>query len=223
MPRRSHDPIEIEFRRQQAGTGALMHQLEQRAINIAVDVLESIEDPHERALFAKLVGGAFLGSADYIFETGASDVRMRHNLALPMVAEEEGVVHSPESYRRKVHQDIVEAARLSLELATLKREKQPLGNIPMRVARAHGRAGLSLSLYPLPRIGESSRPVDVQDMVFETAIDLRSAAVATSKQIGTRISIAQLADRVSPLGVHILRTMPDSVAGSFEETVDQAA
>ncbi len=193
-----------------------MHQLEVAGINTAIETLNFIEDPQERAIFAKIVAESLLGSTDYIFQKYAEYLSGRHPIPMTMLATEQGIAHTPETLTRKVFEDLGEAARLSAELADTRRNRLPLRNLPAQTARAHGRAALTLSVWPMPRISENARPQDVQDMVFETAVDLRSGARIRSKSIGTQTSVAQLADKVSPLGVHILTAAPDTVSGAFE-------
>lgn len=222
-PRPSFKADEIAFRKEQAGTGALMHQMERDGIEVATRILSTIEDPNERAAFAKIVGGSLLGSAGYIFEQYSQYLAMRHNLEMPRIATKEGIAFTPEAFNDKLFHDLGVAARLSDQLALVRREKLPVGRLPMQVARAHGRAALNLAMWPLPLIGETSRPSDVQDMVFESAIDMRSAAVSLSKATGTRTSVAQFTDIVSPLNVHVLRTAPPAVAEGLEASLAEQA
>lgn len=222
IPERARDELEIARRRAQAGTHTLIHEEEARGIEIGSRVLQSIEDPNDRALFAKTLGSALLGSAGYLFDADTY-LRMRHNVELAKVTDKEKVIETPESFEVKVYRDLAEAARISTLLADMRRERKPVGRLPIRAAQAAGRAGLNLAIYPLHGFASDSNPKTVMESVFESSIDMSNNAIRLTGETGFVPTPAQLVTYKSPLGIHILRTAPNEVADRFEEVLEMRA
>lgn len=214
IPRRSHGPVEIERRRAQGGKGVLILEQQQRGIEVASNWLSSIEDPNQRARLAKIMGGAMLFSAGYVFD-GDSRLRMRHITKLPLVAEHDGWRETTEGYDAKSYASLETAALATEELLVARRNEFVLPRHFMDAARAVGNAGLRLALLSPRSCSENDRPKDLQLMVLESARDMHNAAIELGEKLGTPPSIAQLADRLSPLSVELQRTEPDELIGGY--------
>jgi len=219
IPERARDEAEIARRRAQAGTHALIHEEEARGIELGSRVLQSIEDPNDRAIFAKTLGSALLGSAGYLFDADEY-LRMRHNIDLAKVTDGEKVIETPETFELKVYEDLAEAARISTVLADLRRERKPVGRLPIRAAQLAGRAGLNLAIYPLHGFATDSNPKSVMESVFESSVDMSNNAIRLTGETGYIPTPAQLVSYKTPLGIHILRTAPTEVTDRFEEALE---
>lgn len=222
-PRRAHNTDEIERRRAQAGKNVLILEEQQKGIEIALDMLMAIEDPNERAIAAKIVGGALLSSAAYLFDADPY-IRMRHTGKLPILADLEGWREDSEHYDRvKVEHGLVEAAQLSHHLAEVRRRELDIPKEHLVTARALASAGLNLAVWPLPPLSAHDKPKDIQLMVRESALDMQNASVALGEKVGTIPSVAQLADHLSPLSVELQRTAPAVVVDAYGLAVERLA
>lgn len=218
-PRARFDEAEIERRRAQAGTKALVVELQQASLeHVVLQMLDAIEDPQEQAIAAQLLGGALVSTASYL-TTPDNDPRMRHNFALPQIADNEGWRQTPEGFKITLARDLAEAARLSEELATLRRERQPVRNLSMKVGKAIGRAGLDLSVYPLTSAFTDTRADFAQMTVREHAQNMQDSAIRLSESVDMNLSAAMLVDEFSPIGVHIQKEAPDAVVQAYDQVL----
>jgi hypothetical protein len=213
------DEAEIERRRAQAGTNTLVVEYQQTALErVVLQMLDAIEDPHEQAIAAQLLGGALFSTATYL-TTPDNDPRMRHNFKLPQIADNEGWRQTPEGFKVALAQDLAEAARLSEELANLRRERLPVRNLPMKVGKAIGKAGLDLSIYPLTPTFTETRADYAQMTVREHAQNMQDAAIRLGESVDMNLSAAMLVDEFSPIGVHIQKEAPDAVVQAYDEVL----
>lgn len=222
IPPRTHNPIEAARRHERAGTGALIIELQQLGIENALQILQLIEDPNERARAAKFIGGTLLSTAQELFDEDPN-IRLRHTLRLPQIADLEGWREDPTEYEFKTFQLLQRAALSSAELASSKAEKQATYKMSQDTARAVGNAGLQLAMFPLPRLAAESSAKDLQLIVRESALDMQNGAIRLSEKIGTNPTIAQFADAYSPLVVELHRNYSPEIVEATQEALRLAS
>lgn len=220
VPGRSRDPEEIAWRHGVGGTGAVVLRQQYRGLLTGRHMLETVEDPNEKAKIAQMFGGSLLFTARYLFGLDDQDV-MRRTLKLPLLAVE-GWRENPENYERKFFSALGEVSFATMELAQRKGEKLPVGNLEMKLGRAIGNVGLMASVFPLIRISPDQDPYDIQAVVRQSALNMHQKAVEHSERIGVNMSAAHLADPLSPQGISILRDASDEEAAAYEESLGLA-
>lgn len=213
-PRPARDPAEIERRRDMRATGALVLEQQQRGIDMTIEMLLAIDDPNEQAKAAQMLGGTLLYTARYLLGLGEQDA-MRRTLKLPVIADDTGWRENPDDFQLKLFRTLREASARTEELAEIKRKHRHIGPLERKLGRLIGHGALALSVFPLIRISEDQKALDIQAVVRESALTMHQRAQATSERLGMNISAAHLADTLSPQGIELQTRASDPIAAAY--------
>jgi len=168
------------------------------------------------------MGGAMLMSANYHFQVD-DEQRMYHALKLPELATQEGVITTPEQHANRIFRSLADLARRSEVLAGYARERRVPTRMSLGVGRQLGNTGLALSVYPWRETSEYEKPYDIQMMARSSAIEMHDSTIALGQELGTVPSVAQISDRLSPLGIHIQRskTISNAINDAYQQSLER--
>jgi hypothetical protein len=220
VPPKARDPQEIE-RRHQLMPGLLMAEMQAKGIKIARCILEQMQD-EEDALFAtKTLGAAALNTAWYSFAQGAKDV-MRRQLTLPPYDEYGEDVDMALIVDDAVYQ-LSEAEKVADSMVKEGHEKRRLYVIRKKVIGVKlGDAALTLGSAAYANLIAQipDDPEYQQKLARRSALELLEQSRTLYKQADSNPTLAQLADKDSPLSVYWRRTANDWAYNALESAVE---
>jgi hypothetical protein len=214
---RSADADEIAWRKEYAGTGALVSRQQIAGIDATGHILASIEDPHELGIASQMLGATMTSTARELLKADPRRAsKMRQVVKYAKLADNEGWRETPEGFRTSVFASLDAADEKTRELLTLQMERQPTTKVSLETARAVGHAGYRLALFPLPRLSQQSSAHDIHEMMREEALRQDKKERDLAKKFGARPTLAMLVDDASPLAVEFRTSPIDSIAEAYE-------
>lgn len=214
IPARAREEAEIQ-RRRRVPTGTVLAEQQAKGFKVAAYVLKQTED--ESLIYSSnLISLAALNSGWYTFAQGASDV-MRRRLYLPKMADHESDWRqNTADLRKEATENMKVLASLAGDLALRNEAMRPSRRASVQCGRLAGSTALQLAVLQYGSIpGGNAFEVQkqVRDLALHTLDESRNYGAANE----SHISIAQLADRDSPLSVAWRRSAPDQAYQALEE------
>ena len=218
VPPRAREAGEIA-RRRALPIGTLLLEQQLQGLNIAHDILTKLESEEDRRFATKLLGMAALNTSWYTYAKDAPDV-MRRRLILPKLADHQTDWRQTST---GLYTDTLKGLNIARDTATLTISRyvegvpDPYG--PTVLGRRIGNISLQLAAVHHNAAQVGGNAFDVQKHVRDTSLDILETTREFGLETGSHPSLAQLADRDSPLAVHWRREAPDGAYVAFEAAV----
>jgi hypothetical protein len=224
-PRRAKesDTKEVERRRAQAGTGALILEHQLGGFGLLKHMIENTRDPHDRGHIARRGSGILLATAPLLFRGTDNEIRMRRVLKYAQVADETGWRQDPDAYEARLLASLDASIGITAELADLKRNRQPWQRTSREAARLIGNTGLMLGMFPLPAFTDRDKAQNIMLMVRQSALTAESQALQLGQRIGVAPTAALLSDPLGPLSFDIQNSEPEAYASAYQDALRLAA
>lgn len=220
IPPKARDAEEIA-RRRSLPAGTLIAEQQARGLEIAHDILASVEPGEDMLFTTRMLGMAALNSSWYMFGQDASDV-MRRRLWLPKMADDDtGYRQSAAELRTTTIDSLDGAHSMAQEFATWLAERRATERRKKQLGRHLGNTSLHLAVLGDGRTVIGGDAFDVQDEVRERSLELLRFARQFGIDAQTHLSVAQLADADSPLGVHWRHEAPDGAYEAYQEALER--
>jgi hypothetical protein len=220
VPAKTRDKDELE-RRHELPAGTLLLEQQQRGLVIAGEILEHVQDERDLDFALHILSMSAMNSAWYSYGRGA-DV-MRRRLELPTIATvDNDWRQTNDGLLLRVRHGLAEAAGLANTLIYKKTRGLEMGRSTRTFGHTVGNIALEAACVPMI-INPYVDPFMAQIQARERSLQLVEDARVVGQQIGSHVSLAQLADSDSPLSVEWRRQAPDGAYEALERAVEIAA
>lgn len=214
IPARARDMDEIE-RRRRIPSGTILAEQQTKGFRAARHILATVEG-ESLAYSSKLISLAALNSGWYTFAQGAPDV-MRRRLYLPKLADHESDWRQDiAGLQSETIANIDSLVSLAGGLALRTEAVRPSKRVNAQFGRMAGSTALQLAVLHRGSL-PAGNAFEIQKQARDTALQVLDESRGYSAANGSHISIAQLADRDSPLSIEWRRNAPDQAYQALEE------
>ena len=208
VPPKARDAEEIE-RRQSLPSGVLLAKMQERGTAVAAKLIDFINDQEDESDFApNTIAAAGLNTAWYNHAQGAQDV-MRRRLWLPVhyrVPDEEDPISREELLYTGSEQLQEGRVLAGFLMESVKARNSAIWSFKKKYARKVGNASLVLaSVQVVDNVRGSMDQYEQQWHARRGAMQALNASRNLYVATGANPTLAQLADKDSPLSVHIRR------------------
>jgi len=226
VPARTTDALEADRRRGVRGKNSVIMDEQATGLQVLQLALENVRLNDGEVELARLAGGAALLSAKYVFDNSNDEVGYRV-VKLPVIKNDDGERFSEQSFEDSMLEQLASNTSKSYELATSLGNDTATDKQRKALGRSLMQLGVNLALHPLNDFCYTAEenPVSVQTRVKHSVTAMHDGAIQLAQEIGTVPSLAQFADQVSPLGVHLMtdRRYPITLVRSFRQAQEQVS
>lgn len=218
----STDEQEIAERQALAGRGININSDQTAGIDVAATTLERLED-EDKAVWARIVGGASLNSAMYLLrEVGPR--RMYRNFPMANLFSITGEP-LPLEKRQYTTQLMLRDAQIASErYSQSKKANQSTQRNTNGLARELSSVSMRLGVYDF-ELPEGISEHDAMELAKQKEIEMQAQAIAIGLETRHNPSLAQLRSEASPLGAHIVgspRKYSPRIIKQFKEASREA-
>lgn len=228
VPPRTRNPLEAHRRRSQR-SGALVLEMQTNGIDVAGYALDELAESEHQKKWARLVGGAFLKTAQYLFDYDQDRSRrampevMNHPIELPILIDEQDDKVTPDEYELWVFDALQESREQSAALTEAYARGDANSGHFADVARTFGRTGTMLAVYPLNLSNYTTHHRGQMHAYMETR-SMFNESILLAGRLKQEPSLAQLANPFSALGRYIISSpfIDDDVARAYKRGLREA-
>lgn len=215
IPPRTRDEDEAE-RRRYLPRGTVLAEQQRNGLYVAQAIMNQELDEPDELFASRVLAASGLNSSWYSYARNARVMRRR--LFLPKLIDEEAAWREThDGLRAKVRDGLAEAVKWGEVLAWATAESTVRTHLPVVAGRAMGNASLQLSCMTIGDVPRGVGTFDVQAVAREQGLASLEFARRAEAEMGVAPSIAQLADKDSPLSVYWRRNAPNGAYEALEQ------
>jgi hypothetical protein len=219
VPARARRTDEIE-RRRSLPSGTVLLEQQRDGLAIASHVVEHVEEDRDIQYISDMLAASALNASWYGFAQHAPVMRRR--LYLPELANDETEWRETRSgLLTKVRRSLAETAELASIVASARASGYETKRRLFELGRQLGNTALGAGCMPIGGATYGLSAYEAQVAARDQSLSIVERSRALTSEVGVNVSIAQLADRDSPLSVYTRRTAPDGVYMALEQAVEE--
>ncbi len=218
VPARARRSSEIE-RRHSLPSGTVLLEQQRDGAAITRHITERIEDDRDFAYVSDMLAASALNASWYGFARHAPVMR---RLYLPELADDETEWRETRAgLLVKVRQGLAETAELASAVTAARVGGYETKRQAFELGRTLGNNALRLACIPIGNATYGLSAYEAQLAARDQSLVVVERSRELTGEVGVNVSIAQLADRDSPLSVYVRRTAPDGVYNALEEAIEE--
>ncbi|MDB5165913.1 MAG: hypothetical protein JWM00_803 [Candidatus Saccharibacteria bacterium] len=219
VPARARHADEIE-RRRSLPCGTVLLEQQRDGLAIAHHIAEHVDDDRDLQYVSDMLAASALNASWYGFAQHAPVMRRR--LYLPELASDDNEWRETRSgLLAKVRQGLAETAELAGAVTAAKVGGYETKRQSFELGRLLGNNALRAGCVTIGNATYGLNAYEAQLAARDQSLVMLERSRTLTSEVGVNVSIAQLADRDSPLSVHVRRTAPDGVYNALEEAIEE--